>query len=83
MAKARRQAEPDTRQFQLEETDRIAMESGQGADDEDSQQPGGKARKPARPEKKSPGKLPPKPTNQAASSREAAADMLKKFFNNR
>ena len=83
VAKARRQAEPDTRQFQLEETDRIALESGEGADAEDAEQQGDKGRKLARPEKKSPGKLPPKPASQAASSREAAADMLKKFFNNR
>jgi len=83
VAKARPQAEPDTRQFQLDETDQIALESGQEANAEDLEQEGGKARKPARPEKKSPGKLPQKPTNQAPSSREAAADMLKKFFTNR
>jgi hypothetical protein len=36
-----------------------------------------------RPEKKAPGKLPPRPTTQSKDSREAAADMLKKLFNRR
>lgn len=38
---------------------------------------------PARPEKKAPGKLPPRPAVQTNNSREAAADVLKKFFNRR
>jgi hypothetical protein len=38
---------------------------------------------PARPEKKPPGKLPPRPSVQTVNSREAAADVLKKFFNRR
>jgi hypothetical protein len=44
---------------------------------EDSERKGGK------PEKREPGKLPPRPSSAAATSREAAADMLKKFFHNR
>ena len=32
-------------------------------------------------DKKGPGKLPPRPTTSKENSREAAADMLKKFFN--
>jgi pSer/pThr/pTyr-binding forkhead associated (FHA) protein len=38
---------------------------------------------PARPQKKPPGKLPPRPAVQTNNSREAAADVLKKFFNRR
>lgn len=38
---------------------------------------------PTRPEKKPPGKLPPRPSVQTNNSREAAADVLKKFFNRR
>jgi pSer/pThr/pTyr-binding forkhead associated (FHA) protein len=36
-----------------------------------------------RPDKKAPGKLPPRTDQQSKDSREAAADMLKKFFNRR
>jgi hypothetical protein len=36
-----------------------------------------------RPKKQAPGKLPEAEKPIAASSRDAAADMLKKFFNNR
>ena len=36
-----------------------------------------------RPEKKAAGKLPPRPSTQLKDSREAAADMLKKFLNRR
>jgi pSer/pThr/pTyr-binding forkhead associated (FHA) protein len=80
VAKARRNAEPETRQYQLDETDRIALEqaaAGSG-DTSEGKKAGG------RPDKKqAPGKLPPMPGTQAATSRDAAADMLKKFFNNR
>jgi pSer/pThr/pTyr-binding forkhead associated (FHA) protein len=38
---------------------------------------------PTRPQKKPPGKLPPRPAVQTNNSREAAADVLKKFFNRR
>lgn len=80
VAKARRNAEPETRQYQLDETDRIALEQAEAesGDTSDGKKAG------ARPDKKqAPGKLPTKPGSQAATSRDAAADMLKKFFNNR
>ena len=73
---AQRNAEPETRQFQLDETDRIQLE-------QESEEGDAKDKKANRPEKKAPGKLPERPSTAAASSREAAADMLKKFFNNR
>jgi len=84
-AKASREADPETRQYKLDETDRIALEkagdepaSSAGADDEE------KKKAPfQRPEKRAPGKLPDRPTTAAVNSREAAADMLKKMFNTR
>jgi pSer/pThr/pTyr-binding forkhead associated (FHA) protein len=80
VAKARRNAEPETRLYQLSETDRIALEQAEAADGDSSES----KKQGARPDKKqTPGKLPPKPGTQAATSRDAAADMLKKFFNNR
>ena len=38
---------------------------------------------PKKPGKKAPGKLPPRPAADSKDSREAASDMLKKFFNRR
>jgi len=38
---------------------------------------------PGRPKKQAPGKLPPRPSTQMNNSRDAAADVLKKFFNRR
>ena len=42
-----------------------------------------KADKMKPPEKRPPGKLPPRAEAESANSREAAAEMLKKFFNRR
>jgi hypothetical protein len=79
VARSRRQSEPETRQFQLDDTDRLALEGQQDADDVADEA----TKKAGRPAKKAPGKLPQKPASTPGSSREAAADMLKKFFNNR
>ncbi len=69
----------ETRQFRLDET-----EVPEGADTtakaSDTKTLAGESK---RPEKKQPGKLPPRPTTNKADSREAAADMLKRFFNRR
>jgi hypothetical protein len=74
----RRKAEPETRQFQLDETDRLQLEQAEAEQAaEAGKGPSG------RPAKKPVGKLPQKPGQAAANSREAAANMLKKFFNNR
>jgi pSer/pThr/pTyr-binding forkhead associated (FHA) protein len=74
-----RRTDPETRQFRLDET---VMPDGDTAP--------AKASDSAtivagfrRPDKKAPGKLPPRPSTSKADSREAAADMLKKFFNRR
>jgi hypothetical protein len=76
--KSRRTTDPDTRQFRLDEN----ADSGDTA----TQKPSDSQTVVAafkRPDKKEPGKLPPRPSTNKADSREAAADMLKKFFNRR
>lgn len=76
-----KRSDPDTRQFKLDETDRIALEK---ASSEAAAASGDSAvKKFSPPDKKTPGKLPDRNKQAAANSREAAADMLKKFFNNR
>jgi pSer/pThr/pTyr-binding forkhead associated (FHA) protein len=71
-------AAPETRQFQLDETDQLKLSAMAKA--EDGEPVDEQSRKP---EKKKPGKLPPRPAKMTGSSRDAAADMLKKFFNSR
>lgn len=77
-----RRTDPETRQFRLDDTVApIAATAGAAeAKPSDSKTV---AAAPKRPDKKEPGKLPPRPTTNKADSREAAADMLKKFFNRR
>jgi len=76
--KSRRTTDPETRQFRLDDTapDEVAAAAKTG----DTKTVVAEAK---RPDKKTPGKLPPRPTTNKADSREAAADMLKKFFNRR
>jgi len=77
--KERRNFEPETRQFRLDET--VMPADGAKTATATSET------KPLPPDvkkdKKGPGKLPPRPNSQLKDSREAAADMLKKFFNRR
>ena len=79
--KQKRSFEPETRQFRLDET--VMPAEGEKTATATSET------KPLPPEstkdkdKKAPGKLPPRPSTQLKDSREAAADMLKKFFNRR
>ncbi len=76
--KSRRNTDPETRQFRLDDT----VAPGTSADPaKPSDSTTVTAAK--RPDKKEPGKLPPRPSTSKADSREAAADMLKKFFNRR
>jgi pSer/pThr/pTyr-binding forkhead associated (FHA) protein len=74
-----RRTSPETRQFRLDET------MAPATSDTPSKPSDTKSLAPElkRPDKKSPGKLPPRPTTNKADSREAAADMLKRFFNRR
>ncbi len=81
-AKQRKVLDPDTRQFRLDETSpegAEGVEIEQATTDTKSMQPD----EAKRPEKKAPGKLPPRAGKQSKDSRDAAADMLKKFFNRR
>lgn len=85
--KALKKPDPDTRQFKLDETDRVALEKASGVAAENgkpAESTGDSAvKKLVIPTKKAPGKLPERPKQAAPNSREAAADMLKKFFNSR
>lgn len=77
-----RKHNPETRQFRIDDTTHPAPASEDtknGASDTKNLPPPDK--KPAK--KQPPGKLPPRPTEMAKDSRDAAADMLKKFFNRR
>jgi pSer/pThr/pTyr-binding forkhead associated (FHA) protein len=79
--RVRKFTDPDTRQFRLDDTEnpdtQVTIQEASAADTK-SIDAGAK-----RPDKKAAGKLPPRPSTQLKDSREAAADMLKKFFNRR
>lgn len=80
----KRFADPETRQFRIEDTN-AANPVVPGTDpgipvDSETKSIDSPVK---RPEKKAPGKLPPREEEQKKDSREAAADMLKKFFNRR
>jgi pSer/pThr/pTyr-binding forkhead associated (FHA) protein len=77
--KEKRVADPETRQFHLDETSHNLPVTTPEADDGETKA----LDAPKRPDKKSPGKLPPRPATSTKDSREAASDMLKKFFNRR
>ena len=79
--KQKRSFEPETRQFRLDETAMPAEgeKTATATSETKPLPPDSKKEK----DKKAPGKLPPRPNTQMKDSREAAADMLKKFFNRR
>jgi hypothetical protein len=74
-----RRTSPETRQFRLDETMTPAT-SDTPSKPSDTNTLSSDLK---RPEKQKPGKLPPRPSTNKADSREAAADMLKRFFNRR
>jgi pSer/pThr/pTyr-binding forkhead associated (FHA) protein len=79
-------AVPDTRQFRLDQTDQVALDtvdSSTDHDTSDSSVGGDSDKEKGRWKKAEKGKLPPRPTIQATDSREAAAEMLRRFFNRR
>jgi pSer/pThr/pTyr-binding forkhead associated (FHA) protein len=81
--RVRRLTDPETRQFKLDETDRLKLEQAGQETERITDHDTSDDKKKAKPEKKAPGKL-PKPTGPSSKdSREAASDMLKKFFNAR
>lgn len=87
--KVRKAADPDTRQFKLEPGEEAAIEDADtkevpsASDNTQTISSDSKSAKLKPPEKKPPGKLPPRPEIESANSRDAAAEMLKKFFNRR
>jgi pSer/pThr/pTyr-binding forkhead associated (FHA) protein len=86
-------ASPETRQFRIDDTASVMgmetqadhvdgtpdadadAEDAESEEDEEGKKKGGRWKKPA------PNKLPPRTQHQSKDSREAAADMLKRFFN--
>ncbi|MEQ8791866.1 MAG: FHA domain-containing protein [Pirellulaceae bacterium] len=81
--RVRRLASPDTRQFKLDDTDRVKLETANQETEQISDHDTSEEKKKKKAEKKAPGKL-PKPQGPAAKDSQAAAsDMLKKFFNAR
>jgi len=88
VAKAARIADPETRQYKVEDTDpgKLVATTETKALDDAKKKADEEAKKAAEEEakkKKEPGKLPPRPQFAAKNSRDAAADTLKKFFNRR
>jgi predicted component of type VI protein secretion system len=94
--RARRLSDPETRQLKLDETDQVKLqraieERAAGAADGQDEEPTktemvaatDETRPTEKSKKKTLGKLPRAPEKVAKDSREAAADMLKKFFNKR
>jgi len=71
---------PETRQFRMDETDRLPLSNDATISPDGS--PDGETKEVATPEKKAPGKLPPRPDDKTKNSRDAAANALKKLFKN-
>ena len=79
--RVRKLAEPETRQFKLDETVAVPLtEPGDETVKEEVEASGDDEKKK---KKKEFGKLPPRPHIETNDSREAAAAMLKKFFSGR
>jgi len=88
--KQRRYTDPETRQFRLDDTEmppeddkKVGSTTETKALKPDPKKVDAKAEKPEKKKKEEPGKLPHRPGSSSKDSREAAADMLKKFFNRR
>jgi hypothetical protein len=82
----RRLADPETRQLKLDETDQVTLQKSIEERTKLASQKTSDDAKDASPKdakKKGPGKLPQRPDMAPKDSREAAAVMLRKFFNNR
>jgi hypothetical protein len=80
-AEQEEKVKPETRQFRLDETSHdlpLEADPNKAADHETKVDESSR-----RPVKQAPGKLPPRPSVTSKDSREAAAEMLKKFFNRR
>jgi pSer/pThr/pTyr-binding forkhead associated (FHA) protein len=90
-ARARRMGDPETRQLKLDETDQVTLQKAieerakrKVEEQKDAQDDTKELTPPEKGKgKKTPGKLPQRPEAAPKSSREAATEMLKKFFNKR
>ncbi|MEE3371127.1 MAG: FHA domain-containing protein [Planctomycetota bacterium] len=86
-SRARELAEPETKQFRLEEADRDALDAAAESIDEDAEETSetndDSSSEADSSKKKAYGKLPTKMPVSSTDSREAASDMLKKFFGRR
>ncbi len=79
-------ADPDTRQFRLDETDRVVLEKASEASEQQTEEESESDTSEDRVKKikdQKPGKLPKRPGAESKDSREAATEMLKQFFNRR
>jgi pSer/pThr/pTyr-binding forkhead associated (FHA) protein len=83
-------ASPETRQFRIDDTANVmGMETkadqvegeAESEEEEEEEDEGDGKKKSGRWKKPTPAKLPPRAQHQSKDSREAAADMLKRFFN--
>jgi pSer/pThr/pTyr-binding forkhead associated (FHA) protein len=99
LERSRRLSDPETRQLKLDETDQVKLQEAieQQATKKDTEQEAEQEAEKThsvksvdeetkeldKGKKKEPGKLPAQPEKVAKDSREAASDMLKKFFNKR
>jgi pSer/pThr/pTyr-binding forkhead associated (FHA) protein len=72
--RSQRRADPETRQFKLDDSEPLVVR-------DDAQGDAAKAKKKDVKKKKEPGKLPGRPQDSAASSQEAAAETLKRMYN--
>jgi pSer/pThr/pTyr-binding forkhead associated (FHA) protein len=90
--RVRRRIDPETRQLKLDETDQVSLQkkleaksqAGEGEQLESPEADANQAVLEGRPKgKKTIGKLPQRPELETTNSRDAAAEMLKKFFNKR
>lgn len=77
---SQRRTDPETRQFRIDDTSSPADAPTKVTAAHDTKALPPNLKKADKPQ---PGKLPPRPTTTKENSREAAADMLKKFFNRR
>ena len=87
LERARRVSEPETRQFKLDETDRIAIEEAQKEEQDEAERLRNEEeeKKKKKSKKKEYGKLPQEVREQfeANNTRDAAAETLRRLFNRR
>jgi hypothetical protein len=80
--RTKRMTSPDTRQFKLDETDRLVIGNGTSQSSGEGGSSSKRKPKPKPPQKKEPGKLPAKALqSNTKDTHEAAAQMLRKLFN--